>query len=94
MKATEGIRFLELLLANPSSGMTAEDLEEAIRLAGGYSPSASFSRASQHWVLKRGRGGFFYLGFAKGTRWLAMIRRDEGIDAFNAAADQLRNVEK
>lgn len=90
MKAREGIRFLELLLKDPQSGMHALDLEKAIRLASECSPSRSFDRASQYWFLRHGRT-MYYLGFAKGTRWLAMIRRDEGTDAFEAAVDQLRN---
>jgi len=90
MKAQDGVIFLSALLREPSSGMTDEDLEEAIRLAGQYSPSAVFNRAATYWQSRHGQVGHLSLGFAKGTRWLAMIRRDEGQQAFEQTADRLR----
>jgi hypothetical protein len=90
MKAQDGVMFLSALLQSPESEMTTADLEEAVRLAGQYSPSAVFNRAAQYWQSVHGERGFYYLGFAKGTRWLAMIRRDEGQLAFEQAAERIR----
>lgn len=91
MNAQDGALFLQILLQDQSCPMDSDDLEEAIRLAGEYSPSAVFHRAAQYFASKHGETRS-HLGFAKGTRWLAMIRRDEGREAFCRKADELRRL--
>ena len=66
-----------------------ELLERAVEIASQYSPSASFQKA-------RGISSFYNLSpseeiaFAKMTRWLAVIRRNYGLDEFKKTADMLR----
>ena len=93
MEAKDGIGFLIQLLLDTAYPMDREDLEEAIRIAGSKSPSASFGVAQRHYVIRHGSGVHDgYLGFAKGTRWLAMVRRDEGDEAFQVAVTRLREA--
>ena len=93
MNAQAGTQFLILLLSSDEYPMDTTDLEEAIRIASVKSPSGAFDAAQLYYATRHGsmvaRG---YLGFAKGTRWLAMIRRDEGQAAFDRALQQLRQV--
>lgn len=90
MEAREGVLFLRQLLQDSRYTMTADDLEEAIRLAGQYSPSAAIDRAGRHYRTAHvGVGEMEILAFAKGVRWLAVLRRDEGERAFETAAATL-----
>ena len=91
MDAQTGVLFLSLLVQQEKA--TEGDIEKAIEIAGSKSPSASFKVAQRYFVLQHGtsvQDG--YLGFAKGTRWLAIIRRDEGQEAFESKASELREL--
>lgn len=90
MEAHEGVQFLAQLLQSPQNQMTAADLEEAIRLAGQYSPSSAIDRAGRHYrVAHPSAGQMEALTFGKGVRWLAMVRRDEGQIPFETAVEGL-----
>ena len=89
MDAQTGKGFLTLLLNQRLMGK--DDLEEAIKIASEKSPTGAFRSAGIYFVGKHGTGIYNgYLAFQKGTRWLAMIRRDEGQAAFDAAVAELR----
>lgn len=91
MDARNGMQFLIALFCFPESKMDLEDLEEAIRIASTKSPSGSFDAAQRYYIMRHGSSVHAgYLAFAKGTRWLAMVRRDEGQQAFEAATEELR----
>lgn len=95
MKAQAGIQFLSLLLSSPKHPMDATDLEEAIEIASRRKPSGAFKEAGKYYCQLHGRqidNG--YLAFQKGTRWLAMIRRDENAAAFKQACESLRTLAK
>lgn len=93
MEARSGIQFLAMLLSDPRYPMDAVDFEEAVRIAGSRSPSAAFGDAERYYVVRHGRAvQNGYLGFAKGTRWLSVLRRDEGQAAFEAAVASLREM--
>ncbi len=89
MDAKTGTAFLKILFREGK--VVGVDIEKAIEIAGTKSPSASFNAASLHARLT-GKGQMTSLTFAKGTRWLAMIRRDEGDEAFKKAAEELRQM--
>lgn len=86
MNAENGVQFLIALITREY--ITLEDLKKAIEIAATKSPSAAFRRASEYCVLAGKRE--YYLAFAKGTRWLAMLRRDQGQQAFEAEVAKLR----
>lgn len=70
--------------------MNGDDLEEAIRIASVKSPSSAFDAGQRYYIVKHGSAVLNgYLGFAKGARWLAMIRRDEGQAAFEVKVKEL-----
>ena len=52
-----------------------QDIERAIEIAKKFSPSAAFSQAKLYCRLYKG-SPIWDLGFAKGVRWLAILRRD------------------
>lgn len=91
MRPQEGVRFLLTLLQSPQYAMDAADLEEAIRLAGQYSPSAAIDRAVRHYrIAHPDTGQMEALTFGKGVRWLAIIRRNHGQAEFEKACAKLR----
>lgn len=91
MDAQTGVGFLKLLVAQELAD--AEDIAKAIEIAKAKSPSASFDAAGRAFAIRHGGAvSNGYLAFAKGTRWLAMVRRDEGQAAFDKAADELRQL--
>jgi len=89
MEAKDGVGFLAFLIS--VGRMTYRDLKEVIRIAEENSPSSAFDRAARHYGIHYGIVSE-QRAFAKGVRWLAMIRRDDGQDAFQKAADNLREV--
>lgn len=93
MDAQKGINFLVQLLCDSRFPMDTEDMEEAIKIAGENNPSGAFKKAGKYYCLCYGRliaDG--YLAFQKGTRWLAVIWRDEGDRAFEKVCDELRGL--
>ena len=91
LDAQRGTNFLAILFFNDQYPMDGDDLEEAIRIASKKSPSGAINEAQRYYILRHGSAVLNgYLGFAKGTRWLAMIRRDEGEQVFFQKADELR----
>jgi hypothetical protein len=65
----------------PLSRIPQELREKCVEIARQKSPSAAFELASQAAFLS-GLNQFEALGVAKATRWLAVIRRDYGAEAF------------
>lgn len=95
MEAQAGIQFLSLLLSSPKHPMDAADLEKAIEIAGRREPTGAFKEAGMHYCRRHGMSiDNGYLAFQKGTRWLAMIRRDEGDGAFVQACESLQKTAK
>ena len=93
MDAHTGANFLLQLLLGDQYPMDGDDLEEAIRIAGKKSPSGAIDEAQRYYILRHGSAVLNgYLGFGKGTRWLAMIRRDEGQMAFEKKVAELRQL--
>lgn len=93
MEAEQGANFLLLILFDGCYPMDGSDLEEAIRVAGEQSVKRAFKDAQQHYKLRHGSSDLNgSLGFAKGIRWLAMIRRDEGTVAFDGKVSALYNA--
>ena len=91
MDARTGVQFLTLLYKE--GRVDGKDIEKAIEIAGSKSPSASFDAAGLYTRLM-GKDQMTNLTFAKCTRWLAVIRRDEGEEAFKKAVEELRGGEK
>lgn len=89
MDAQTGIGFLKILFRDGRADGT--NIEKAIEIAGSKSPSASFDAAALHARL-HGKDQMTSLTFAKGTRWLAVLRRDEGEEAFKKSVVELRNM--
>lgn len=93
MDAKSVTQFLAILIADSRYPMDAVDLEKAIEIAGAKSPSGAFDAAQRYYIMRHGSAVMNgYLAFAKGTRWLAIIRRDEGQKAFEAVIEQLRQA--
>ncbi len=90
MEAKDGIGFLAFLIS--SGRMTYTDLKEAIGIAEKNSPSSAFDRAERYYGVKYGIIND-QRAFAKGVRWLAMIRRDESPEAFYKAIVRLLTVQ-
>lgn len=92
MDAQNGIGFLKMLIR--IGGADVDDIEEAIKIASEKSPSASFKVAGRYFFAKHGQDdpASECFAFAKGTRWLAMIRRDEGATSFQKAVAELRQM--
>lgn len=93
MEAKDGIKFLVGLIFHKESQMDFLDLEEAFRIAEKKSPSAAIKIATRYFYARHG-SEVFALGFGKGTRWLSVIRRDEGQAAFEKAREELRLAAK
>ena len=93
MDAHTGANFLLQLLLGDQYPMDGDDLEEAIRIAGEKMPKSAFNEARRYYTLRHGNSTLNgSVGFAKGTRWLAMIRRDEGQMAFEKKVAELRQL--
>lgn len=93
MDAQRGSNFLAILFLQDQYPMNRDDLDEAIRIASVKLPSSAFDVAQRYYIVKHGSAVLNgYLGFAKGTRWLAMIRRDGGRKAFEQKVNELRQV--
>ena len=88
MDARGGVQIF-LSLPAAQGRIEAADIEKAIEIASSKSPSASFDVAGLHARIK-GLDQMTGLVFAKGVRWLAMIRRDEGQEVFEKACAELR----
>lgn len=86
MNAEQGVQFLIALIAGKY--ITPADLEKAIEIAAAKSPSAAFDCAGQYCVMAGKRE--YSLAFAKGTRWLAVLRRDQGQSAFEVEVEKFR----
>ena len=69
--------------------LDAEAIETAIELADQFAPSKAFDRA-RDWWQRQHSSEWHGLGFAKGVRWLAMLRRDSDEKTYTAACHQLR----
>lgn len=90
MEPREGVvRFLFLPLLDSNHPMGEEDLEEAAQIARSRSKSAAFDDARRYWLRQHGEA-MGAQGFAKGTRWLATVRVEEGNDAFEALVAELQ----
>lgn len=61
---------------------------QCVAIARERSPSASFDLAQQAAMLA-GLGQIEMLGVAKATRWLAVIRRDHGLESFEKVVGTL-----
>lgn len=90
MTAQEGVRAL-LFVGKALGQLSADDVELAIKIARVKNPSSAYSRAAHGWHLRH-PGSLGETGFAKGTRWLAIIRRDEGQTAFVVVCEELRQA--
>jgi len=87
MDAQTGVQFL--LLLRQAGKADQQDLEKAVEIAGSKSPSRAIKDAQMHHYLRYG-DQMRALTFGKGTRWLAIIRRDEGDAAFQEKVAELR----
>ena len=95
MDAQAGIQFLSLLLSSSGHPMDETDLEKAIEIASRREPTGAFKEAGFHYCRRHGMSvDNGYLAFQKGTRWLAMVRRDEGDKKFQQACESLRKTAK
>lgn len=93
MDAHTGSNFLLQILLNDQFPMDGDDLEGAIRIAGEKMPKSAFNKALRYYKMRHGNSDLNgSLGFAKGTRWLAMIRRDEGEKVFEVKVSKLRQL--
>ena len=93
MDAQTGSNFLLQLLLNDQFPMDGSDLEEAVKIAGEKMPKSAFNEARRLYKMRHGDSDLNgSLGFAKGARWLAVIRRDEGKAAFGAKVTMLYNA--
>lgn len=90
MDAKEGVqRFLIGLLSVKETTYNATDTEKAIEIASAKSPSAAFNEAQQYCRFFKS-SPIWALGFVKGTRWLAVLRRDLGEQGFKMYVETLR----
>lgn len=91
MKPHEGIRrFLELPLRE--GRLDNVGLAQAILTAYESSPQAAYKFAVAWWRVKFGGSETDAQSYGKGVRWLAILRRDEGKAAFEAACEQLAEL--
>jgi (p)ppGpp synthase/HD superfamily hydrolase len=90
MEAKDGIDFLAFLISQGRMAYT--DLKEVIRIAEENSPSSAFDRAARYYGIHYGIV-HEQRAFAKGVRWLAMIRRDESPEAFYEALAKLLTIQ-
>lgn len=89
MDARTGVQFLTLLYKEGRVG--GQDIEKAIKIAESKSPSASFDAAVLY-ARMIGKDQMTSLPFAKGTRWLAVLHRDEEQSEFKKIAVALRKM--
>lgn len=88
MTASQGVEWF--LLGPARAGrLSCDAAEEAIELASTYAPSSAFDRAQAWWRLHEPANQLATLAFAKGVRWLAMLRRDGEMDTFTTTCRQL-----
>ena len=85
MRSLEELR----LRVTPLARLSPELRDQCIELARTKSPSAVFNLAQRAAVLA-GLGQIGALGVARATRWLAVIRRDYGQEAFEDVVDALK----
>lgn len=91
MKPLDGIqKFLNGLISQ--SLMTDDDLQKAIQIAENYQPSSAFKRAQEYWQINKTGLPISALAFAKGVRWLSMLKRDQGQKVFEAECERLRQI--
>lgn len=90
MEAKDRIGFLAFLISQ--GHMAYADLKEAIRIASENSPSSAFDRAARYYAIHYGIVNN-QRAYAKGVRWLAMIRRDESLEAFNEVITKLFTIQ-
>lgn len=88
MDAQNGIQFLIVLFQQGL--IDGDDIIKAIEIAGSKSPSASVALSERHFAIKYTGRTMSSLSYGKGVRWLAMIRRDEGQDAFELKIAELQ----
>ena len=72
---------LEVRATLPLTRISQELREKCVEIARQKSPSAAFELASQAAFLS-GLNQVEALGVAKATRWLAVVRRDYGMEEF------------
>ena len=72
--------------------LTKDDLEKAIEIASEKSPSAAIHAGYLAYSIAHPDSRSVWAGenFGKGVRWLSIIRRDEGQEAFDKACAELR----
>lgn len=93
MDSHTGSWFLVQLISHPDCPMIAADLEQAITIARDASHSGAYKRGRAYWIRRYGSNTLNgQLGFAKGMRWLAVLRQGEGQQKFEQRADELRNA--
>lgn len=92
MQPENGAWFLAMLLSSDQFPMDGNDLEKAILIASKKSPSGAFDAGREYYQMRHGSFAEGHVGFAKGTRWLAVIRRSQGQAVFDAAVALLRQV--
>ncbi len=90
MEAKDGIGFLALLISQ--GRMAYADLKEVIRIAEENSLSSTFNIAARYYGIRYGIVSE-QRAFAKGVRWLAMIRRDESPEVFYEAIAKLLTIQ-
>ena len=88
MTAREGILFLVRLHQSSGQAMTAEDWEQAFKIAASSGSSASMKAAQRYYSLKHS-DSLAVLAFGKGVWWLSILRQEEGEQAFKEACEQL-----
>ena len=75
------------------SALTPDDVDALVAIAGRTSPSGAVVQAETYLALHQPdlyRDQMLALLIARATRWLAVIRRDEGEEAFRRAAQEWR----
>lgn len=93
MDSHTGSWFLVQLISHPECPMDAADLEQAITIAKDASHSGAYKQAEAYWTRRYGSSTLNgQIKFGKGTRWLAVLRLDEGQQRFEQMADELRNA--
>jgi hypothetical protein len=79
---------LEVRVTLPLSRISQELRERCVEIARAKSPSAAFDRGYEVAILA-GMSQNEALGIAKATRWLSVIRRDYGKEAFEKVVSKL-----
>ena len=88
MTAREGILFLVRLHQSSPGAMAQEDWHQAFEIVASNGSSASFKAAQRYYGSKHS-GSLEALAFAKGVRWLSILRQEEGEQAFKEVCEQL-----